>query len=57
MFKVNILYIINIYNYTRFFRVTLLGGVFIRDFLQGLSDLHLGDQRVTWKMLACKLSH
>ena len=33
----------------RFFRVTLFGG--FKWPFQGLSDLHLGDQRVTWKKL------
>ena len=36
--------------FPRFFRVTLFGG--FKWPFQGLSDLHLGDQRVTWKKLA-----
>ena len=34
---------------TRFFRVTLFGG--FKWPFQGLNDLYLGDQRVTWKKL------
>ncbi len=34
---------------SRFFRVTLLGG--FKWPFQGLNDLYLGDQRVTWKKL------
>ena len=40
---------------TRFFPVTLLCG--LSDLFQGLSDLHLGDQKVTWKKLVVGQFH